>query len=131
MQQQRPALLTEKERWASQCRTGAWATLQGNFSAICRGCQMLPEVVKEDEMSGDNLENYINRHCRWTSSTLIPKCFDDALKPKQQNNKNKLMTSTLALHIGNHLLQIRHIVPNHPDWAGVDEGGNQQWWMEM
>jgi hypothetical protein len=81
-----------------------------------------------EELTGDNTENCFIKFCHWCSTTLI-------LKPRKKTEKDAsiacLSTDTLCHYIGQVLIVMRALFPDHSDWQGMKKYQFPFWWSEM
>ena len=66
-----------------------------------------PDILKIEEMDGDQLEEHMGGFCNWASSIFIPKRFNEQLQPTNPQSTAVLGGDTILIYMGKYLLYIR------------------------
>ena len=90
--------------------------------------------MKEDETAGDNLENLMFDVCRFGSTTVIPKYFDDNLQPHNSDKDGPtkvLMASSVGSCNGKILVAVCQKFPDCDDFKNLRNDECPKWWTSM
>ena len=118
------------------------STLKGyrasdNLILAFRLARNLPELLTQDEISGENAKYYFMTACAWVSNRCIPLRFKvlkdergrfDRFVPENPKQRRACVPPTLLGCIGKHLIEVRQVFPDHPDWSNNQD---PPWWSPM
>ncbi|CAJ1933951.1 unnamed protein product, partial [Cylindrotheca closterium] len=112
----------------SQSNKSVNACARKLFAAF-RSCQCLPPEPSENELAGDNLQNYITLCGHFLSSRLIPQRskYNAQFEP-DEDCVSYLKTPTLRNYIGQHFKDIREALPNHVQLKNLGPGEFPLWY---
>lgn len=126
---------TNKRTLGQSQNTHVAVTSAMRFAVAYRKRKQLPTEVKEAEIVGDNIVDYMSAFCCWAAVTSIPKYFDENLQPTRNNNNNNNVpcctTDTIIGYIGQHYWAIRAAFPQHPEWINLGTTDHPAWWTNL